>query len=128
MMKWKTRSVVIGVAALSIYGVAYLCIREKDVTQLPFYVTIRYGEERLAVRCVNTNFVADAADMVTAGRFPNDPEFNPLRIYNVSVSGSYVTMNRHDSRNLRRVFRPLEWVELGVTRVGPKRANRVAGE
>ena len=118
-MKWKSTSVAVGATVLLIYGVAYVCIREKDVAQRPFCVTIRYGEERLAVRCVGTNFVVDAPGMVTASRLRDDPWFNPLTNYTVSVSGSYVTLNRHRSRTLLRIFRPLEWVELAVTRVGP---------
>ena len=110
------------VVVLAAYVAAYLSVRRKDESQQPFYVTIRYGTDRLAVRCVNASFADDAPGMVTA-MLSNDLWYNPYEHYTVATDGIFVTLESRDKIAFLKVFRPLEWCELRATHVGPRRSE-----
>lgn len=98
------------------YSLAYVAMRHKDISQRPFYVIIRYGTDRLVVRCCAANFVEDAPGQASLS-ITEDPWFDPEGEYSISRLGLFVTMNRHGSLCPQRVFWPLERCELLFTRV-----------
>jgi len=123
------RKLAIGITGIVLIGVAYastyLMLRTRHLDYRPFYVAIMYGEDRFVVRCVNQNFLKDDAVGVITGHLSTDSLWNPEAGYEIETNGLFVVMNKKDTLAWRRLFWPLELMELKHMRFrDDKEANK----
>jgi len=104
------------------YVSTYLMLRERHLEYRPFYLAITYGEDRLVVRCINRKFLEDNAVLQMMGHLRTDYGRYPEARYWIETNGLFVVMDRKDTLGWRRVFRPLEFMELKQMRFFPNQA------